>query len=419
MNLLIVDDEAVIISILKEYINWDTLGIQQVFFAYNAMEARDAVAEQKIDIIICDIEMPRESGLHFLSWVRENYPGIVKIILTGYPDFKYAQGAIDIGVFKFLLKPVSFEELSETVKFVVNRLKEEKKNQQQCRNQRDLVQDKRKSEKIFYRDLIEEEILPFQRHIDLAVRNRSMDRESLDPKALVYIYSKLQNTNKGPDSILYFALGNIAEELDKNIVEIHIKDDIFWIVKASKSAAQLYEMCELFLQKVRSRLQGELCAFFDSDVSLLMMSEKANVLRQAAKQYRNIGQLVYHVNELNGETGNPSVMDSNHEVVWMIKKYIREHVAEPINRQDMEQTVHLNGDYLNRIFKNATGYSLVQYIQYYKVLEAKRLLSEHKDYTIADVAISVGFDTPSYFTKIFKKWTKTTPYEYYLSVHNR
>lgn len=159
--------------------------------------------------------------------------------------------------------------------------------------------------------------------------------------------------------------------------------------------------------------------FFDSDVSLLMMSEKANVLRQAAKQYRNIGQLVYHVNELNGETGNPSVMDSSREVVWMIKKYIREHVAEPINRQDMEQTVHLNGDYLNRIFKNATGYSLVQYIQYYKVLEAKRLLSEHKDYTIADVAISVGFDTPSYFTKIFKKWTKTTPYEYYLSVHNR
>lgn len=258
MNLLIVDDEAVIISILKEYINWDTLGIQQVFFAYNAMEARDTVTEQKIDIIICDIEMPRESGLHFLSWVRENYPGIVKIILTGYPDFKYAQGAIDIGVFKFLLKPVSFEELSETIKFVANRLKEEKKNQQQCRNQRDLVQDKRKSEKIFYRDLIEEEILPFQRHIDLAVRNRSMDRESLDPKALVYIYPKLQNTNKGSDSILYFALGNIAEELDKDIVEIHIKDDIFWIVKASKSAAQLYEMCELFLQKVRSRLQGEL-----------------------------------------------------------------------------------------------------------------------------------------------------------------
>lgn len=418
MNILIVDDEAVIISILKEYIMWDTLGIQQVYFAYNAMEARKVVMKQQIDIIICDIEMPQESGLFFLSWVREYNPDIVKIILTGYPDFKYAQGAIDIGVYKFLLKPVSFEELSETVKFVVNQLEEEKEKQQKNRFYKDPVQDKRKAEKIFYRDLIEEEILPFARHIEYAIRNRGMDQESLAPKALIYIYYETQNSDTGPDSILYFALENIAEELCENIVEIHIKDDIFWIVKAAKTTTELFEMCELFIQKVNGRLQGELCAYFESDITLLTLSEAANALRHAAKQYRTIGQSVYHATELIGEAGNLSEVDTNRLVVEVIKDYVREHVAEPINRKDMEKAVHLNGDYLNRIFKNATGYSLVQYIQYYKILEAKRLLSEQQDCTISDVAIRVGFDTPSYFTKIFKKWTNTTPYEYYLNAHD-
>jgi len=85
---------------------------------------------------------------------------------------------------------------------------------------------------------------------------------------------------------------------------------------------------------------------------------------------------------------------------------------EDLSRQDIEAAVHLNGDYLNRIFKKATGYSLVQYIQYYRILVSKRLLAE-KTCTITEAGTKVGFDTPSYFTKVFKKWTDMTPYEYY------
>ena len=50
-------------------------------------------------------------------------------------------------------------------------------------------------------------------------------------------------------------------------------------------------------------------------------------------------------------------------VVESVKNYIHGHYMEDLSRQDIEAAVHLNGDYLNRIFKKATGYSLVQYIQ--------------------------------------------------------
>lgn len=120
MNILLVDDEVIVVTLLKKHIDWKGLGIDEVFTAYTAMDARAICSGNKIDIIVCDIEMPQENGLYFLAWVREKFPAIVKIILTGYPDFKYAQDAINIGVIKYLLKPVSFEELSETVRLAAD-----------------------------------------------------------------------------------------------------------------------------------------------------------------------------------------------------------------------------------------------------------------------------------------------------------
>ena len=118
------------------------------------------------------------------------------------------------------------------------------------------------------------------------------------------------------------------------------------------------------------------------------------------------------------DTENGEQHPSAWAVVENVKDYVHEHYAEDISRQDIESSVHLNGDYLNRIFKKATGYSLVQYIQYYRILVSKRLLAEQKC-TITEAGTKVGFDTPSYFAKVFKKWTNMTPNEYYNSIDSR
>ena len=78
------------INILAKTVDWESVGIDQVFSAYNAFEARKIMDQNPIDIILCDIEMPLENGLHLLEWARTKYPHILPIILTGYPDFNYA-----------------------------------------------------------------------------------------------------------------------------------------------------------------------------------------------------------------------------------------------------------------------------------------------------------------------------------------
>ena len=419
MNILIVDDEVIVVNLLKKHIDWQSLGMNEVFTAYTAMDAREIVSGNKIDIIVCDIEMPQENGLFFLAWVRESFPDIVKIILTGYPDFKYAQDAINIGVVKYLLKPVGFEELSETVRLAADEINKRKNEKLQISSGRQ--QEPKREEKIYYTNLLTGDILPFPEFIDKALKMGCLNREELEPKGLVYIRLAGAQVEMKNNSILLFALSNIAEELFPDITEVHLWDNIFWIVKTEHDRTQLYEMCELFMSKLKDRFPGEIFAYFIYHISLETLSERSKDLKHAAMQYRNVGQFIYDVDDLIEsvmDTENGEQHPSAWAVVENVKDYVHEHYAEDISRQDIESSVHLNGDYLNRIFKKATGYSLVQYIQYYRILVSKRLLAEQKC-TITEAGTKVGFDTPSYFAKVFKKWTNMTPNEYYNSIDSR
>ena len=419
MNILIVDDEVIVVNLLKKHIDWQSLGMNEVFTAYTAMDAREIVSGNKIDIIVCDIEMPQENGLFFLAWVRESFPDIVKIILTGYPDFKYAQDAINIGVVKYLLKPVGFEELSETVRLAADEINKRKNEKLQISSGRQ--QEPKREEKIFYTNLLTGDILPFPEFIDKALKMGCLNREELEPKGLVYIRLAGAQVEMKNNSILLFALSNIAEELFPDITEVHLWDNIFWIVKTEHDRTQLYEMCELFMSKLKDRFPGEIFAYFIYHISLETLSERSKDLKHAAMQYRNVGQFIYDVDDLIEsvmDTENGEQHPSAWAVVENVKDYVHEHYAEDISRQDIESSVHLNGEYLNRIFKKATGYSLVQYIQYYRILVSKRLLAEQKC-TITEAGTKVGFDTPSYFAKVFKKWTNMTPNEYYNSIDSR
>ena len=126
MNLLIVDDEYLVVEEVVTVTDWELLGITEIYSATNAVSAVRILNEKKIDIMICDIEMPKENGLSLIQWIQDMYPEIINIILTGYPDFNYARSAISLGVYRYLLKPIAFDELEETIASVVEKLEEYK-----------------------------------------------------------------------------------------------------------------------------------------------------------------------------------------------------------------------------------------------------------------------------------------------------
>ena len=123
---LLVDDEEQCVKTLQDGIDWKVLGVAETFGAYNAVQAREIMKEEMISLILCDIEMPGESGLEFISSVREkadlNDENIECIILTCYPDYKFMRKAMQIGCSDYLIKPLDTDEMTAVLEKAVEKI---------------------------------------------------------------------------------------------------------------------------------------------------------------------------------------------------------------------------------------------------------------------------------------------------------
>ena len=73
-----------------------------------------------IDTILCDIRMPRASGLEAITYFRKHYPSVPVVVLTGYPDLELAASLMKQGVLDYLTKPVTREELLAVIERCVD-----------------------------------------------------------------------------------------------------------------------------------------------------------------------------------------------------------------------------------------------------------------------------------------------------------
>jgi len=91
--------------------------------------------------------------------------------------------------------------------------------------------------------------------------------------------------------------------------------------------------------------------------------------------------------------------------------YINTHYSEKLTSQDIESTFKSNYDYLNRIFHSMTGYTILHYINNVRIIKAKELI-ESSSMNFSEIGYLVGIESPYYFSKLFKKYTGSTPTQY-------
>lgn len=122
-KVLIIDDEPIIRKGLRNIINWRQFECEICGEASDGIEGCEAIKRLLPDIIFTDIKMPEIDGLTMIRDIRDLVPYGKIIILTGYRDFDYAQEALKLGVFDYILKPSKIEELTAIVKKAVKELK--------------------------------------------------------------------------------------------------------------------------------------------------------------------------------------------------------------------------------------------------------------------------------------------------------
>lgn len=122
MKLLIIDDEPRICDSLKETLPLSELGIADVLTANSGEGGLAAFAECSPDIVITDIMMSGMNGLELIRSIRKSNSDVPILILSAYELFSYAKEAVDLGVTRYILKPIDGQEMYDAVKEAVEGL---------------------------------------------------------------------------------------------------------------------------------------------------------------------------------------------------------------------------------------------------------------------------------------------------------
>lgn len=107
-RIVIADDESTIRNGLKNLIESYDLDLQVVAMVEDGQEAIEAIEEYRPEIILMDINMPFVNGLEVIERARQIDKESKIIIISGYDQFEYAQKALELGVFIYLLKPIDY-----------------------------------------------------------------------------------------------------------------------------------------------------------------------------------------------------------------------------------------------------------------------------------------------------------------------
>ena len=92
--------------------------------------------------------------------------------------------------------------------------------------------------------------------------------------------------------------------------------------------------------------------------------------------------------------------------------YIQKHYRDTISLEDIASSIHVSKGECCRCFKRSIQLTPFEYLMKYRIFMAAGLIREKKDLSIAELASSVGFNSSSYFNKLFKKYLNCTPTEY-------
>ncbi len=357
MKILLVDDQERIIKAMERLVDWERLGIDQVYTAGSAADARKILEECPIDIMLTDIEMPGEDGICLQKWQMEHYPHILCVFLTSHADFSYAREAIHNGAFDYILQPAEIPEIEEVIRRCIEQMK--------IRNR---IMEQQGS---FEEEVPEELTMP-----EAASWGKWMVR-----KDSVLVKNQIVN-------LLHYAgrEGYLTDGYRQRIIRRFLEAGSIACYAQDKTLEDLFTRSFTYEKMLHSYASDEeLCRGVDF----------------CLRQYHRI------VVEKEGD----EMPYTARERIQDILHYLEENMERMISRREAAKYVFLNEDYFSRMFRKEMGIGYKEYVLKQKMDYAKKLL-QNTDLPVTLIASKVGYDNFTNFTQMFRKYTGETPSEH-------
>lgn len=275
-NLLVVDDEEIAIRGIVKGIDWTDLPISNIYTAYDAEEARSLLTANQIHIIISDIDMPNQSGIDLLEWVNTYSSSSVTIFLTGHADFKYAQQAVQLDCFEYLLKPIDHSLLKACVNEAIDKVRDIEKLEE-IRSAYSIYYEQWKKQQPvlierFWQDVLHYRVSTAPRELDSAMSTYGIPLQSNQGirTVLISIEQWREEWSARDEEIMTYGIKNAAEELllqaEPGIV-IQDGNGILYALlyethgQEGLSPSTLAARCRIFIDQCRAMLHCQLSCY--------------------------------------------------------------------------------------------------------------------------------------------------------------
>lgn len=180
LKVFLVEDESSIRENLRDNIMWQQYGYQFAGEAGDGEMALPLIRKVKPDVLITDINMPFMNGLALAGIVKQEFPQIKIIIISVHNDFQYAQQAIQAGVERYLLKPISRSALQK----VLQEIREKVEKEREQDNYRDKFKEDMQEYEQFSRRIFFEKM--FEGHLSVQEIYEQAQKFSLEMDAASY-----------------------------------------------------------------------------------------------------------------------------------------------------------------------------------------------------------------------------------------
>nr|WP_276608230.1 helix-turn-helix domain-containing protein [Aquibacillus halophilus] len=525
-----VDDDVLVLEFMEKMIPWNQYGFDVLGVFKDSVVAYEHLKQHPYDVLITDIGMPRLNGIELISLLRKKDVDMFKIVLSCHDEFYYAQQALKLEVFDYILKESMEQEniidLLKRLKVTIDKKRQTvnktnkieyflKQNNMKLKTQfiEKLMEDRYANDDVWLQEqgellgmnfssehytpilcfidkhadaitkfekepllqfsidnIISETLMKIQKDVQIFYLKQKFfvifpqDNQKineLDPmieRALREIHLKLENYLKITITSVIGKRSPLRKELPESMRELlHNEVQRFYYphcsiqyLKTAKFSDQtacqnhmeiVQETTKLMIQEDEQQVEDylkeqltklkqrghqppivqDLAIKFILDIKLNIQTlanfEEKNFLTITDKivdqldTFEQLEEMILNTCKLlMSHLESIHKLPHNSEVV-KAQKFVLTRINQKISLSDVAIFLHLNPSYFSRLFKKETGESFVEYVTRVKMERAKEML-DITSKTIEQISLDLGFDSKSYFLKVFKKFYGIPPKAY-------
>ncbi len=400
IKVLIADDEPRIRRGIKNTINWEENDFQLVGEAEDGEEALSLIKEKTPDILFIDICMPFLNGIQLIEEINKILYNPIIIIVSGHDEFNYAQAALRLRVFDYILKPID----RDNFKALINKVKEE------------FILRKRKDEREnFKKEVLESNIFYLKDNFLKDWLNGKFDANELKVKmenfnfnytnnmglALIKILEKnfVGMVNKNEKELISYGVMNISRDFVENFKNSYV-------FQYSSTRIVIISEVESIIawRKMLIDLEENIVNLFKIDIII----ENSLLDKDPMKAKDIFSKMKKNIIEKSKKT----------PIVLEVEKYINKNYGNcDLSIEILSNKLGISQTYLTRLLKKELGMNFIDYLTYIRLQNSIELMKE-PSIKIYEIANLVGYSTQHYFSNVFKKHTGMSPNDYRMCMNN-